>query len=185
MGRVYIKEIRKGLHYSFFDVKAWYEGESDELKRILGFGFYNTIFVVKNRNVEFYYDEEECDRFYEILDEKLEEDFFNNLCDGFFELIEASNDAETNAEIFEIMVKCWSALVIFNELSLYPEYGNDFMLRRLVRVRKTTEAFSYELSKRLNLKDETPESYLFFRGELIEKPFEKFLDEMDFIVKNE
>lgn len=178
MGNRYIKDITR-LDLSFFDIKAWYGGENDELKRAIGFGFENTIFVIKKRNVTLYYDEEECEKFYEVLDEKLTEDFFHELCDRFFELIEESRFADSDEEIFDLMIRCGPPLAIFHEISNYPEYGTPSMIRRLMRVRENTQDFIYGLSKKLDLKFETPDSYLFFQGKLIEKPFEDFIKEKD------
>lgn len=185
MNKRYIEDISR-LGCSFFDIKAWYEGESKELEKEIGFGFYNTIFEVNGGNVTLYYDERECENFYGVLGEKLTEDFFGGLCDNFFKLIEETKFVDSNEKIFELMVKCWPALVIFEELSNYPEYGTDFMIRRLIRVRKSTESFIYELSKRLKLEMQTPENYLFFKGEIINKPFEEFImDQGIIILKNE
>jgi len=172
----YIEDVMR-MSCSFFDIKAWYEGESNELKNVLGFGFYNTIFAVEKGNVTLYYTEKECEEFYKILDKKLTEDFFNNLCDNFFKLMKKSEEILTNQEIFELIIKCWPALVIFEEISNYPGYASDSMLRRLIRVRKSTEAFSYDLAKRLKLKFRTPKNYLFFRGKIINKTFEDFIKE--------
>jgi len=179
MNKRYIKDISR-LGGSFFDIKAWWEGESRELEKKIGFGFYNTIFVVKTNNVTLYYDEEECKEFYKILDEKLTEDFFDELCDNFFKLIEETEFVNSDEKIFEFMVKCWPALVIFEELSNYPEYATDSMLRRLIRVRKNTESFSYELSKKLKWEHKMSENYLFFKGEIINNTFEEFLKENEF-----
>lgn len=179
MNREYVKDISR-MGCSIFDIKAWYEGESRELKNKLDFGFYNTMFVIEGENVDLYYDKEECDNFYKILDEKLTEDFFNELCDNFFNLIHESKGINDGGKIFKLMVKCWPALAIFEELSNCPEYGTDSMIRRLIRVRKSTEAFSYELSKRLDLREEVPNNYIFFHGEIINKPFEEFLKENGF-----
>jgi len=131
------------------DVAAWKEGEGEELKRWIGFGFYKTKFIYNESSTIINYDEKECEVFGEVLDEKLTEELFNNICDRFFELIEESKSVNTNNEIYKIMVKCWPMWTIFDELSKYPEYGNDNMIRRLIRVRKETESFSYELSSRI------------------------------------
>src|SRR3989344_4978230 len=110
MSRKFIRDISR-MNCSIFDIKAWYEGESYELKKYLGFGFYNTIFLV---------------------------------------------------------------------ISNYPEYANNFMIRRLERVRRNTETFSQNLSEKLKWKDESSENYVFFRGEIINKPFIEFINENDF-----
>ncbi|MEK6906021.1 MAG: hypothetical protein AABW81_00175 [Nanoarchaeota archaeon] len=183
MEKKYIKEITR-LDYYLIDVMAWYEGESSELKKWLEFGFYNSFFVVENNNLEVYYDLEECEEFDKVLEEKLTEDFFNRLCDYFFELIEQSKNAETKDEIFKIIVKCWPALVIFEEISNYPEYASDSMLRRIIRLRKTTESFSYNLSKKVNSISDL-DTYIFFKGKIIKEPFEEFIKTNNFIIVKE
>ena len=47
---------------SLFSIKAWYEGESTELKKWIDFGFFNHIFVSKNGLVRLYYDVEEGEK---------------------------------------------------------------------------------------------------------------------------
>ncbi|HDZ61239.1 MAG TPA: hypothetical protein ENH46_06025 [Candidatus Pacearchaeota archaeon] len=121
-----------------------------------------------------YYDEEECNEFYRVLDEKLTEDFFNELCDYFFELIEKGREVKTKKDIFEIIVMSWPALVVFEEISNYPEYADEIMLRRLIRVRKTTESFIYDISKQVT-HDFYSDTYIFFQGNVIKAPFEEFI----------
>ena len=173
MEKRYIKGVTR-LDLHLFDVLAWHKGESQELEKWLGFGFYNSIFAVEKNNLVVYYDEEECDKFYEILDEKLTEDLFNEICDSFFELIAQSKNAETKEEIFQIIVACWPALVIFEEISNYPEYANEGMLQRLMRVRKNTESFVYDLAKKVESSLDS-HSYVFFQGNVIKAPFEEFI----------
>jgi len=168
--------------YSLLDIRAWYEGESEELKKRIGFGFYNTIFVSNNGNVTVYYDKEECNKWDEILEKNLTEDLFHELCNEFFALIRESAEIESEIKLFEIMIKSWPAQTIFDEISKYPEYANDNMLIRLVRVRKTTESFSYELSKKLNHPPE-PEAYIFYKGDILTIPFNQFLQQNNFILK--
>lgn len=183
MSQKYIKDISR-IGCSFHDIRCWYEGESEELRKVLDFGFYNTLFVVENKNVTAYYDDEECTNFYLSLDEKLTEKFFNDLCDSFLELIEESKRVKSNEEIFNLMVKSWPALAIFHEISNYPDYANEAMLRRLFRIRKATESFSYDLSRRLDLPEKVQESYLFFKGKVINSLFDDFCKENGFIIKN-
>jgi len=161
-------------HVSLLDVKAWHEGESKELKKWFGFGFFNHIFVSENGRVTVYYDTEELDKFDEIIREKLTEDLFNELCDYLFELIEKSKNAASDEEIFELYSKMWPAFTIFDELSKHPELGNEYMIRRLIRIRKTTEDFSF-LENKLN----HPEikTYLFHKEEIFLIPFEQFIKE--------
>lgn len=177
--KIYHKSVARPC--SLLDIKAWYEGESKELEKWIGFGFYNTLFVVDNGNVTVYYDNEECNKWDEVLNEILTEDLFHNLCDDFFELIRQAEQIESELELFKIMVKSWPALSIFDEISKYPEYANSNMLIRLIRVRKTTEAFSYDLSKKLNHPKE-PKNYLFYKGNVLTMPFTHFLQKNNFIV---
>ena len=146
-----------------FSIKSWYEGESKELEKWLGFGLYNTLFISRDDVVTFYYDSEEAEKFHEILKEKLTEEFFNELCEDFFELIESP--ANTNEDIYRLLVKCFPALMIFDQISKYPEITSDNIIRRLERVRKNTESFSYDLIKKVNLVNE-PKNYIYFQGNL-------------------
>jgi len=114
----------------------------------------------------------------------LDEDFFSELCDSFFEIIDEAARASTNVELQDIFVRVWPALVVFDEISKYPEWdesGN--MLRRLERVRKTTEAFSYDLAKKVS-PQEQPLEYVFFQGKVFEVSFEDFCTENEIIIEN-
>ena len=180
--KIYIKYIERLC--SLFDTKAWYEGESKELEKWLGVGFYNTIFVSNDNIVTIYYDKAECDKFDEAMDKKLTENLFDELCDIFFELIEEAGNMGSDEDIFKITVRCWPALTIFDEISKYPEWATDSMLRRLIRVRTTTEAFSYELAGKVKKQDQLKE-YIFFKGNVIIKPLQEFIKENDIIIENE
>lgn len=168
----YYKDITR-LSFNLFDVKAWHLGESDKLKDWINFGFYNTIFVSVNGNVTVYYEKEECDKFYEILDEILDEELFNEVCDYLVEL--TMLDVNGHDEVFELSSKLWPCMTILDMVSRYPEYGNDSMIRRLIRLRKNTESFSYDLTK--DVSGDWPENYIFYKGELIEGNFEEFVKE--------
>lgn len=148
---------------TLFGIKAWYEGESKELEKWLGFGMHNTLFVSKNNIVTFYYDQKEAEEFHEILKEKLTINIFDKLCESFFKLIDSP--ANSNNEIYNILVKSFPAYTIFDEISKYPEIASEDIIRRLERVRKNTEAFSYDLIKKVNSDDE-PKNYIYFKGEL-------------------
>ena len=166
---------------TFLGLKAWYEGESKELEKWIGFGFFNHIFLFENGMLTLYYDIEEGDKFHEVLKEKLIEDFFDRLCEHFFNVINNSKN-NSNEEIFNVLIKLWPSFTIFDELSKYPELGNGYMLRRLERIRKTTERFSYELEHKI--KEEKAKNCVFFKGEIYEMPFEQFIKEKGFeIVK--
>lgn len=161
---------------SLFSVKIWYEGESKELEKWIGVGFFNHIFVSRNGVVTLYYDVGECNRFYELLEKVLDEDFFNELCDYFCGLIEQKDNANSNEEIFNLAIKAWPALTIFDEISKDPEWANDFMLRRLMRLRISTESFSYELEGKAR-RDNSPKNYVFFQGKVYLDNFDNFCKE--------
>lgn len=161
-----------------FSVKIWYEGESKELEKWVGAGFFNHIFVSKNGVVTLYYDVEECNKFYELLEKVLDEDFFNELCDCFCELIEQKDSVNSNEEIFNLAVKIWPALTIFDEISKDPEWGNDSILRRLMRVRISTESFAYELEDKANV-DDSLKDYIFFQGKVYLDNFDSFCKEKE------
>lgn len=173
----YYEDITR-LDYSLFDVRAWHNGEGDGLKKLINFGFYNTIFVSVNGNVTVYYEKEECDEFYDVLDEVLDEALFNEVCDSLVELtlLEAENDDD----IFELCVRLWPCFTILDIVSKYPEYGNDSMIRRLIRLRGSTESFSYDLVK--DVSGDWPETYIFYKGELVEGDFEEFIKDRGIIL---
>lgn len=126
-----IKITRIG--FTFDDADAWKKGEGDELKKWIGFGFYKTKFICKNGNVTAVYDNNEVKEFEKVLDDKLTEELFDRMCEEYFKAIEEKN-----------IVKAWPMLTIFDELSKYPEYGNDYMLRRLMRIRESTQSVFYK-----------------------------------------
>lgn len=177
------KKIITSIDYSLFDVKAWYLGELEELRKAIGFGFENTIFVSEDNVVSVYYDKEESEKFDEVLDKILTERFFNELCDDFTIIVEKFKPV-TDEEIFTFLVKVWPAFVIFEEISNYPEYTNDDMLRRLYRIRETTESYAYKITE--NVKTEHfPRDYIFFKGKIYTIPFEQFTKENNIIIEND
>ena len=56
------------------------------------------------------------------------------------------------------------------------------MMRRLIRIRTSTEAFSYKLSDKV---DHTnyPKNYIFFKGQMIQKTLEEFLKENQIVIQ--
>ena len=161
---------------SLFDVRAWHEGESTELKKWIGTGFFNHIFQSEEGLVSIYYNIDEANNFEKALDKKLTEEFFDKICHNFFGLIDQEKDADTEEKVFDLSVKIWPALTIFDEISKYPEWATPSMLRRLIRVRTSTESFSYKLSAKVD-HSKYPKDYIFFKGQLIQKPFNSFLEE--------
>lgn len=170
----YIKNVIRKC--SLFDVKTWYEGESVELEKWTGFGFYDSFFVSRNNMVTVYYNKKELDRFAVMLDEKLTDKFFDDLCDNFFELISEVDDVESEDDIFRISVQCWPALTFFDVISKYPDMATEDMVRRLIRIRQTTESFHYELSKKIKY-NKSSEDYIFFKGKIIRGKFDDFIKE--------
>ncbi|MFH1787729.1 MAG: hypothetical protein ABH811_02990 [archaeon] len=85
----YIKSVTR--MYFLGTIKEWYHGESEGVKKMLGIGFYNTIYISQGGFVEFYYDEEEIKKFEEVLEKYLDKKTFNNLCDEFMRKIEKPN----------------------------------------------------------------------------------------------
>lgn len=124
------------------NVESWKIGESDELKKWIGFGFYKSKFTLKNKVLTIEYDNQEIIEFDKALEKYLDEELFDKMCDRFFELIELSK-TESN---FEIEVKCMPILTIFDEISKYPSWANERMMRRLKRVRQSTHEFIYKLN---------------------------------------
>lgn len=163
---------------SLFDIKAWYEGEGGELEKLIGIGFFNHIFLSRDGIVTLYYDVEEADRFDEWLDENFTEEFFNELCDNFWELTEKIYFIESNEAVFELTVKMWPALLFFDEFSKYPEWGNDAMIRRLIRIRASTESASYKLANKVIIED-SPKDYILFKGKIYFQDFDDFCKEKE------
>ena len=120
------------------DAEDWRLGEGRELKKWIGFGFYKTNFIINNGSVTAIYDHKEVEQFDKVLNEMLDEELFDRMCEEYFKII---YNYDGN------MVKVWPILTIFDELSKFPEYGNDYMIRRLKRIRESTESFFYKNPK--------------------------------------
>ncbi len=178
----YCRSILRSYHLK--DVQAWNEGESTELKKWFGFGLFNHLFISEKRMVRLYYNYEEGEEFWNLLENNLTEELFNQLCDHLFDLIEQSKLTDSKDKLFKIAVQCWPVWAVFAELSNYPELATELMMRRLLRVRRSTESFSYELSKRMEDKS-LPENYILFKGRLLFKPTEDFFKENNLILKDE
>jgi hypothetical protein len=155
------------------------------MKKFLGFGFSNTIFVKEGGRVAVYYDLEECDLFENAMGERLNEAFFDNLCEIFFGLIESSKGLVSSEDVRKISVAAWPIICIFDQISKYPEWdGTGNMLRRLERVRKTTEPFHYDLSDKIYKRDSVAD-YVFFQGKVYEVSFEDFCKERSIVINGQ
>lgn len=180
-----MKEYKEALtrDCSLFDILAWHEGESRELEKWTEIGYFNHIFVSEKGLVTVYYDVKEAEKFDKWFTEKFTEDFFNNLCDDFVQLVEQIKTVNSPEDVFNLSVKMWPALFFFDELSKYPELGNDNMIRRLIRIRKSTETASYELAKKVKA-DNLPKDYIFYKGEVYYCDFDGFCKERNIVVTN-
>ena len=130
----YIKTCTRRL--SDEDIEIWKKGEI-ELKKLIGVEMHSK-FVRVGDKVDIYYDEEEGNEVYNAIKELLTDEWFNNLCDDFFELIKQKKMGK------DIDVKMMPALIIFDEIDNYPEIASDYIKRRLMRVRTNTHEESYK-----------------------------------------
>lgn len=145
------------------DNKAWYKGESEYLKKLIGAGFYNSLYICEDGLVISYYLEDEIKKFDEAL-EQMSEAKFNNVCDDFMQLINKMSDCKTDKEKLELFSKMTPALTIFFEFDNCPEYMNEDMARRLMRVRTNTESKPYEFLK--NVGDNEPKDFILYKGKV-------------------
>ena len=179
--KIYCKSIQRPS--SLTDIRAWHLGESEELKKWLGSGFFNHIFISKKDSVILYYNFKEEEKVLDSIKQKLTSDFFNELCNSFFELIEQSEKTNSHEKLFNITVRCWPAWTIFDYISKFPEIASQDIIRRLIRIRKNTEEFPYRLSDRM--KHETsPNYYLFYKGNIFSIPFNEFILKNNIIIKH-
>ena len=86
MKKKYKKSVsREG---SLIGFQAWNEGDTQELKKRLGWSFKRLYFVNKNGLIDSYYDVKEGDEFYDKLREKLSgQDFFDKLISNFMDKV--------------------------------------------------------------------------------------------------
>ncbi len=145
----YIKSTTRMM--SLPEVEEWYQGESEELKKLIGFGFDNHLFISENGVVTLYYDNDEGEKFHEILKENLTEEFFDEICDKF---VEAMGEGS--------LIKAWPMLTIFDEIDNYSELATPNMLRRLMRIRNSCHEFFYNLEGRKG----GPKDFILFKGKV-------------------
>lgn len=113
-------------------VEAWAKGEET-------WGLKNSLFICKNGKVTQYCDGAEAENFHDNV-KQLNQNTFNGICEAFFKAVEKKNLAGMH-----------TGLAIFNEMDEF-NLGNDSMKRRLMRIRKSTEAEAYKF-KEEGLKD--------------------------------
>jgi len=180
--REYSENITR-LSYNFLNVYAWYKGESEELKKWLGFGFEKTMFVSKDENITIHYEAKECRQWWDTITEKLTEELFDEICDNYLDLIKQVDNLQTNQEILDFLIKCTPAWAIFDEVSKYPEdLATPSMIMRLTRIRQTTEALPYQLAKRIK-HEGWHKDYIFIDGKIIKKPLQEVINQENIIIK--
>ena len=145
----YIKSTTRMM--SLPEVEKWYQGESEELKKLIGFVFEKHLFVSENGVVTLYYDNDEGEKFHETLKENLTEEFFDEICEKFVEAIEEGS-----------LIKAQPMLTIFDEIDNYPKLATPEILRRLMRIRNSCHEFSYNLED----KKEGPKDFILFKGKV-------------------
>lgn len=131
------------------NIENWLKGESDELRKLINFGFYKTKAIRDKDKVVFVYDSNEINEFEKALEKYLDEEFFDRLCSRFFELIELSKTYDKNT----IEIECMPIATIFDEISKYPEWATESMLRRLIRIRNCHHEFFYKLNSQCKPKE--------------------------------
>ena len=122
---------------------AWCKGE--EL-----LGLKNSLFICENGKLSQYVNEEEGDKFYNMV-KNLTEDKFNKICDEFVESVEKKD-----------LIMMHKGLAIFDELDNFPELvaTNDVLIR-LKRIRKATHEEAYKIKTKDNRKD-----FIIFKGKI-------------------
>ena len=134
-----MKITRIGLSQDNID--NWLIGESKELKKWIGFSFNKTQVKKIKDEVTFIYNLEEIKQFEKSLEECFDELLFDKMCDRFFELMEEYNGDNKDSIERQMM----PINTIFDELSKYPEWGNNRMMRRLNRIRTNYHDFIYTI----------------------------------------
>ena len=129
----YIKDCTRIL--SDEDIQIWKKGESEKLKKVIGIGLFNSKFQRDEDQVTIYYEEVEGNEVHSRICKLLTDDWFDKLCDDFVALI---------MEKHEVEAKMMPALIIFDEIDNYPEIASDYIKRRLMRIRTSTEAEIYK-----------------------------------------
>ena len=115
------------------DVIAWSLGEEE-------LGLKNSFFICENGVVTQYCDGEEGEKFHEFI-KNLKEEEFDEVCENFFEAIENKN-----------LAKMHVALAIFDEIDNYS-LDNEYINKRLKRVRESTQEEAYKLGESNGVKD--------------------------------
>ena len=123
------------------DVIAWSLGEKE-------LGLKNSFFICENGVVTQYCDKEEGEKCHEFI-KNLKEEEFDEVCENFFEAIENKN-----------LAKMHVALAIFDEIDNYS-LGNEYINKRLKRVRESTQEEAYKLGENDGVKN-----FIIYKGKI-------------------
>ncbi|GBE20649.1 phosphoenolpyruvate synthase [archaeon BMS3Abin17] len=143
---------------SLIGIQAWSFGDSIELKKWLDWSFKGHYFVNKEGFVDLFAEEQEGENYYEVVQEKLKEErFFDELCNDFLINVKQSEEIikkelifkEEIIKLYNLIIKCWPALTIFDILSNYPELASQNVIEKLIRIRKETSKFIYDSEDKL------------------------------------
>ncbi len=119
---------------------AWAKGEAR-------LGLKNSLFICTNGNMTQYVDPEEGEKFHKYIKDLTDEEF-DKICEEFFEAIENKNLEDMHV-----------GLAVFSELDEY-DLGSNYIRRRLLRVRKSTENEAY------NFKLDGGKTFIIYKGEI-------------------
>lgn len=151
--------------YCLDRVKAWNEGESKGLKKLIGVGYDSHLFVCEDGLVSFYYRYAEWKKLWRKLRQILTDDFFDEITSQYYDLIDRIEGVSTNREVHRLSVEIWPIQTIYNEIDEAPKIASQYILDKLMEVRTATHTKQYELeSKRKARKD--PKDYILFKGKL-------------------
>lgn len=115
------------------NILAWNKGEEE-------LGLKNSLFICEDGIMEQYVESKEGEKFHNFV-KNISEEEFNSICDEF---LKALNQKD--------LAKMHKALAVFDEMDNY-NFGTDVMKRRLLRIRTSTEAESYNLGEQEGIKD--------------------------------
>ena len=143
---------------SLIGAQAWNFGDSIELKKCFGWGFESHYFVNKNGVIDLFAEKQEGEDCYNVIKEKLnQQGFFNALCEDFLDNVNKGEEIikkeflfkEKIIELFEIIIKCWPAITIFDIISNYPNIASQDTLEKLIKIRKETSKIIYKYKDKL------------------------------------
>ncbi len=153
---------------SLWDVRMWHKGQTSELKKVIGVGMDNSLFISENGTVTIYYEESEGQLVFDRINNLLTDDFFDILCENFYGLADKVDSTTKSKDLFELGIRMMPALIIFDEIDNCPEIASDYIRRRLMRIRTATQEKAYDLSDKVpaSLIADFPKDYIFWKGKV-------------------